>query len=108
MPSEAHSVARLKSSIDDLLHGQLIVTINQDWEPGGANMPRARGSLDLEAVRKDPLHLKPRLVFAPTAVEFFQDLATTRNHLILTTLESVQGRAYVLISPADGAWTRNR
>lgn len=99
----------LKSSIDDLLHGQLIVTINQDWEPGGARI--AAGSvvsLDLEAVRKDPLHLKPRLVFAPTAVEFFQDLATTRNHLILTTLENVQGRAYVYSLSADGAWTRNR
>ena len=99
----------LKSDVDGLLQGQLIVTINQDWEPEGCARIIAGSivSLDLEAVKKDPLHLKPRLVFAPTVVEFFQDLTTTRNHLLLTTLENVQGRAYVYSLSADGNWTRN-
>ena len=30
-------------------------------------------SLELEAVKKDPAHLKPHVVFAPTATEFAQE-----------------------------------
>ena len=36
-------------------------------------------SLDLEAVKKDPLHLKPRVVFAPTATEFAQSVRHTED-----------------------------
>jgi prolyl oligopeptidase len=48
------------------------------------------------------------VVFAPTAQEFEQGLTTTKNHLILTTLDRVQGRAYVYTLASDGAWTRKR
>ena len=54
------------------------------------------------------MRLKPTLVFAPTAQEFEQWLLTTKNHLILTTLEHVQQRAYVYTLGSDGRWTRKR
>ena len=54
------------------------------------------------------MHLKPALVFAPTATEFFQSMATTRNRLLLTTLENVQGRAYAYALTANGTWTRKK
>jgi prolyl oligopeptidase len=100
-----------KASIDGMVHGQIIATLDEDWKPGGEDATFVQGSvisLDLEAVKKDPLHLKPHVVFAPTATEFAQHVARTRNHLLLTTLENVQGRAYSYTLGAKGAWTRKR
>jgi len=98
-----------KAEVNTLLNGQLIVTLNEDWAPEGGTNSIAQGSvvaLKLNAVEKDPIHLRPTVVFAPTAQEFEQQLASTKNHLILTTLEHVQGRAYVFTPGSDGAWTR--
>jgi prolyl oligopeptidase len=98
-----------KVEVQALLDGQLIVELNEDWTPEGLTNSFAQGSivaLQLSAVEKDPVHLKPTIVFAPTAQEFEQEVASTKNHLILTTLEHVQGRAYVFTLGSDGAWTR--
>ena len=100
-----------KAQIEALLHGQLIVTLNEDWKPEGQNASFVQGSvvsLDLAALRKDPLHLKPAVVFAPSDVEFAQHVEVTKNYLLLTTLENVQGRAYVYSRDADGGWTRKK
>jgi len=100
-----------KADVDGLLAGQIVVSLNEDWKPEGQNTNFVQGSvvsLDLDAVRKDPLHLKPTVVFAPTAVEFAQSVDTTKNHLLITTLEHVQGRAYSYSLNATGAWTRRK
>jgi len=102
-----------KSDVDVLVDGQVVVSLNEDWKPEGQKTKLAQGSvisLDLEAVKKDPLHLKPAAVFTPTAVEFAQEgsVDTTKNHLLLTTLENVQGRAYVYTRGAKGVWTRKK
>jgi prolyl oligopeptidase len=99
-----------KDQVEGLLDGQLIVTLNQDWTPEGQTNGFVQGSvvsLDLAAVEKDPEHLNPMVVFAPTAQEFEKEVGTTKNHLILTALNHVQGRAYVY-SFSDGAWTRKQ
>ncbi len=95
----------------DLLKGKILVSLNQDWKPAPDGKTFVAGSvvaLDLAAFRKDPMHLKPALIFAPTATEFFQSMATTRNHLLLSTLENVQGRAYAYSLAAGGTWTRKK
>jgi len=100
-----------KAVINGLADGQMIVTLNEDWKPDGQDQKLVMGSiisLNLEAIKKDPLHLKPSVVFTPTAREFAQSAATTKNRLLLTTLENVQGRAYVYTCGAQGAWTRKR
>ena len=100
-----------KVDINGLLKGQMIATLRQDWKPEGQNTEFVQGSilsLDLGAVKKDPLHLKPRIVFAPTATEFAQSVDTTRNHLLVTTLENVQGRAYSYALDSAGVWTRKK
>jgi prolyl oligopeptidase len=112
MPSGPSRIALPpKVDLDGLLDNQLIVTLNQDWKPEGLNTTFAQGSVvsfDLDAVKKDPLHLKPTIVFAPTAAEFAQEATTTRNHLLVTTLEHVQGRAYVYTRDKKGEWTRKK
>jgi prolyl oligopeptidase len=100
-----------KSEINDLVQGQIIATLNEDWTPEGQDTKFVQGSiiaLDLKSVEKDPLHLKPAIVFAPTAKEFAQSEDSTRDHLLLTTLDNVQGRAYVYTRNSEGLWTRQK
>lgn len=99
----------LKLDLKGFVDNQLLVSLNEDWTPDGQSEKFAQGSvisLDMAEVAADAVHLKPTIVFAPTAEEFVQDAATTKNHVILTTLEHVQGRAYVYTRGSDGKWTR--
>ena len=100
----------LKSSLDALVDNQLVISLDEDWTPTGQTVVYKQGSIisvDAEAAKKDPAHLKPTLLFAPTADEFAQDVSETRNHLLLTTLKNVQGRAYVYTYSKRGGWTRH-
>jgi prolyl oligopeptidase len=97
----------LKGRIAALLKGRLIVYLDEDWkpEPDGRNfVAGSLVALDFAAFKKDPMQLKPSLVFAPTSTEFLKDLQTTRNYLLLTTLQNVQGRAYIYSLMPDGQW----
>jgi prolyl oligopeptidase len=111
-PAGARKIALpAKVEIDGLLAGRLIVTIDEDWKPQGIDHTFAQGSVlafDLKALEKDPERLKPTIVFAPTSQEFAQEVAVTKNHLLLTTLEHVQGRAYAYTVGSGGEWTRKR
>ena len=100
-----------KSRLRGMLDGQLILELNQNWKPEGHSKTFPQGSvlaLDLEAVKKDPVHLKPTVIFSPTAEEFFQEAGTTKDHLLLTTLDHVQGRAYLYTHGANNTWTRKK
>jgi prolyl oligopeptidase len=100
-----------KSEIHGMLDGQIILELNEDWKPEGLSTNYPQGSfvaLDLEAVKKDPAHLKPTVIFTPTAQEFGQEAAVTKNHVILTTLDHVQGRAYVYTRSAKNVWTSKK
>jgi len=100
-----------KAEINGLLHGQIVVTLNQDWQPEGQQTNFVQGSivsLNLKDVEKDPLHLKPTVVFTPTALEFAESVDTTKDRLLVTTLEHVQGRAYSYSLDATGVWARRK
>jgi prolyl oligopeptidase len=100
-----------KAGIYGMVEGQIIVTLEEDWKPEGQDTKFVMGSiisLNLEDVKKDPIHLTPSLVFAPTAREFAQSVGITKSQLLLTTLENVQGRVYVCALGANGSWTRKK
>jgi len=100
-----------KISPAGLLNGQLIFEINEDWRPVGQSQSVKQGSviaLNLADLQKDAVHLKPTVVFAPTSEEFEQSVSITRNHLLLTALDHVQGRAYEYTRSKDGSWTRKK
>ena len=99
-----------KSDISGLLSGRILLSIDEDWTPAGQGGTFHQGSLlsmDLKDVLRDPAHLKPSVVFAPTSEEFMikGGLALTHSHLLLTTLNHVQGRAYVY-TPTTAGWSR--
>jgi prolyl oligopeptidase len=92
-------------SIDDLIGGQLIVSLDQDWQNIGKG---TIVSLDLKAAEKDPLHLNPTVIFTPTATEFAQSASGTKDRLLVTTLDNVQGRVYVYARAGNGFWSRKK
>jgi len=97
-----------KSNVQGLLDGRLLLSLDEDWTPALGGKTFKQGSLvamKLAEVLKDPAHLKPEVVFEPTAVEFFQEAAITKGHLLVTTLNHVQGRAYVY-TPTKNGWVR--
>ncbi len=98
----------LKSSIEDLVAGRLIVSLRQAWTPapGGATFPTGSiVSLDLAAVGADPEHLSPTLVWSPGPREALGDVGATRNRLVVTTLDNVKGRAWVF-TPTEAGWSK--
>ena len=100
-----------KSEISGLVDGQLIASIEEDWKPEGSETAIASGSviaLDLKALERDAEHPKPEVVFAPTAQEFAQEVVSTRSRLLVTTLEHVQGRAYLYVRGKRGEWMRTK
>jgi prolyl oligopeptidase len=104
-----------KSQFSGLLDGRVLIDIDEDWTPAGQTKTFRQGSLlsmNLKDVLADPAHLKPTVVFEPTTQEFMvresnggDGTAFTRNHLLLTTLDHVQGRAYVY-TPTAAGWIR--
>jgi prolyl oligopeptidase len=96
-----------KTEIDSLLDGQIIVVLDQDWATAGQTIKEGSiVAVPLQAAERDPEHLRPTVIFAPTADEFEQQIAVTKNTLLLTTLKKVQGSAYVYMRSEDGRWAR--
>lgn len=99
-----------KASLEGMVDGRVLVEIRQDWKPEGQAKTFVQGSLlelKLEDVLKDPAHLKPSVVFAPSSKEFLEGVSHTSGHVLLTTLENVQGRAYIYTPSASG-WNKKR
>lgn len=97
-----------KADTAGLIAGRMLISLHEDWTVGGTKY--AQGSLvelKLEDVLKDPEHPKPAPVFTPTAQEFFDGSATTKSRLLVTTLDHVQGRAYVYTPTAKG-WAKQK
>lgn len=106
-----HLALPFKTETGGLLEDQIILTLNQSWKPDGLSTTFPQGSivsLDLDAVRNDPVHLKPTVIFTPTTQEFAQEVDITKRRLLVATLEHVQGRAYVYTREANGSWTRKK
>ena len=88
-----------RTSIAGLIDGQVIFQTSERWGaiPAGAvaSMPLA----DFVAGRG-----KPVLVFAPNARQSVEQVAITRNRVIVETLDNVRGRTLVF-SHGAGGWT---
>jgi len=98
-----------KSEPAGLLAGRMFIHLHEDWTPTPGGATFTQGSLlavPLAEVTRDPAHLHPSIVFAPTSDEFLNSFATTHSHLIVTTLKHVLGRAYIYTPAGRDAWTR--
>ncbi len=97
----------LKSSVQDLVAGRLLVTLDENWSAGGQAFPQgALVSLDLAAATADPEHLRPTLVFAPGPRESIEAVSASRSNLYVVINQNVRGRAFVYTPLSDGGWRR--
>lgn len=98
-----------KALIEELVDGRLIVSVNEDWKPGGLEIRSGSlVALDLAAINADPAHLEPVPVYVPGPRETLGDVGATRDRLVVTTYDNVRGRASVYQPDSAGAWTAQR
>ena len=97
----------LKSQVDDLVAGRLLVTLRAAWKVNGALLsPGSLVAIDLAAASADPQHLAPVPVFVPGPRESLGEVVATRSSLVVTSYQNVRGRAAVFTPTADAGWSR--
>lgn len=95
-----------RSSIQTLVKGQLVFSVEQDWAEQGLKTGDL-AAFDLAALKADPAKAKAALILRPTARESVQGVNATRNRLVVALFENVKGAAYAY-DVKDGAWTRTK
>ena len=98
-----------KATISDLVAGRAIISIDEDWQPvkGGETYPAGSIlSVDLAALRANPRHLHPTLIFAPGPKQSVQTVTSTRDVLLVSGLDNVRGRVWRFTPTAKG-WSRS-
>jgi prolyl oligopeptidase len=98
-----------KAEIEGMIKGRVLVKLGEDWKLGATTF--AQGSLvslDLAATTQHPDRLKPILVYAPGPRESIAGVTTTRDALILATLDNVRGRVSLYRALANGSWSGSK
>ena len=97
-----------KNGLSDLVAGRVISSLDEDWNPAGAPGKHfAAGSLvsmDLAQLKADPVHPKPTLIYAPGRREALQGVSSSKNVLLVSTLDNVRGRTLLFTPAANGKW----
>ncbi len=94
-----------KADPQGLFDGQLLVELRQDWRVGEVTI--GEGSLvaiDLKDATAHPDRLHPVMVYGPSERQSLQSVATTKDGVLVTTLDNVRGRAALYAHRADGQW----
>jgi prolyl oligopeptidase len=95
-----------KSDLRELVAGRLLVHLDEAWTVGAATFPAgALVSLDLDALRADPAHPAPSLVYAPGPRETFGEASATHGALVVTSYANVRGRAAIYTPAPGNMWT---
>ncbi|MFA7261966.1 MAG: prolyl oligopeptidase family serine peptidase [Caulobacter sp.] len=96
----------MKSSLQGLVGGQLVFTLQEDWAGQGLKQGDL-AAIDLAALKTDPATARATLILRPTAAQSVEDINISRNKLIVGLLENVTGQALVFTPGAEG-WTQRR
>jgi prolyl oligopeptidase len=84
--------------------GQMLVSLRTDWTVGGTTYPQDA----LLAVELDEFLMGKRIfevLFEPEDRVSLDQMGSTRNHLVFTTLDNVHSRLYRL-APAEKSWAK--
>ncbi len=95
----------LKSSIQGLVKGRLLITLEQDW-PEKTLKSGDLAEYDLAAFKAAPDKAVPKLVLRPTARQAIEGITATHNTLVLALYENVKGKAVVMTPQGDGWSTK--
>ncbi|HEY7806075.1 MAG TPA: prolyl oligopeptidase family serine peptidase [Croceibacterium sp.] len=96
-----------KASVSALVTGKAIVSLDEDWATGDRTFTAGSVvALDLAALKADPGKLSPALVWQPGPRDALDGIATTKDRLLLSTLDNVNGRTFSVSPRPDGEWNR--
>jgi prolyl oligopeptidase len=100
----------LKAELLALVDGRLIVNLHEEWKRDGhPTLPQGSLiSIDLGAATADPTHLRPTLIYTPGPREAFVEASATAGHLLVHTLDNVNGRLFAYQPEPDGLWSRRQ
>jgi prolyl oligopeptidase len=100
----------MKSELLALIDDRLIVSLEEEWKRAGeSTLPKGSVvSLELSAVTADQRHLRPAMVYAPKSREAFVAASATRGHLLIHTLDNVNGRAYSYKPEPGHRWSKRQ
>ncbi|MDT5009009.1 MAG: prolyl oligopeptidase, partial [Mycobacterium sp.] len=95
-----------KAGLTGMVGNQVLVSLDQDWTVEGKTYPTGSLlSLDADEMTRDPGRLRPTTVYTPGPQEALQGVMTTRDHVVVTSLYDVKGRATVYTRRPDGTWS---
>jgi len=96
----------LKATIHGVVEGRMLVEPKQDWTVEGKTWKAGTLlSIDFDAMKADPGHLKPTLVLAPGPRESIAQVGITKHRAIVATYENVRGRLSIYTPGKGGGWT---
>ena len=91
-------------NLQGFFKGQMLLALRSDWTTGDRTYPQdALLAIDLDRFLRGNRDFQ--ILFEPSEKISLGQVATTRDNLLLTTLDNVRGRLYRL-TPADGNWSR--
>lgn len=95
-----------KAEVAELVAGRVVIKLDEDWAPAGRSFTAgALVDVPLAALVADPAHLKPSLTWQPGPREALNGVTSSKDRLLLNTLDNVNGRLLSLAPKAEGGWT---
>ncbi|MEV6338543.1 prolyl oligopeptidase family serine peptidase [Nocardia vinacea] len=95
-----------KSDVQGFAGNRILVSLRQDWTTDGATFTAGSlVSLDADEFTADPTRLRARPVYIPSASQTLESVLTTRDRIVVTSLDDVKGRATVYTPQPDGSWS---
>jgi prolyl oligopeptidase len=96
----------LRSSIKELVDGQMVFTLEQDWPEQGMKSGDL-AAYDLVALKANPAAAKPTLILRPTARQSIEEVTRSRGRLLVSLYDNVRG-AVEVFDLVGGAWRQSR
>jgi prolyl oligopeptidase len=98
----------LKSTVQTYVAGQLVLTLEEDWTWAGTAMPKGTLlSFALADLKRDMANAKATVILTPGPRESIEQVASSRNRLLVALYENVKGALYSYAF-ANGAWSRTK
>jgi prolyl oligopeptidase len=95
-----------KSTIQGYVSGLVALTLEQDWPEAGFKEGDLV-ALDLAALKADPARPRASLVLRPTHSQAVEQVATTRDRLVVALYDNVKGQVLSFARQGSG-WTSTR
>ncbi len=96
----------MRATLQGYVDGQVVFSLEENWTARGFKEGDLV-SIDLAALKADPQAPRPVLALRPTQSQAIEQVATTRNRLVVALYENVKGQVVSLERVGEG-WRQRR